>query len=60
MRPLNELHTVKPDTPLVSALETMSADHVNQLPVVREGRLAGVISRKHILQMLRMRGELQI
>lgn len=60
MRPLRELHTVKPETLLTSALETMGSDDVNQLPVVREGRLAGVISRKNILHMLRIRGELHV
>lgn len=60
MRPLAELSTVDPDTPLTSALETMGSDDVNQLPVVSGGRLAGVISRKQILNMLQMRNELQV
>ena len=60
MRPLADLHTVDPDTPLSAALETMGSDDVNQLPVVRQGKLAGVISRKHILRMLRLRSELHV
>lgn len=60
MRPLGELHTVDLDTPLTAALERMGRDDVNQLPVVSAGRLAGVISRKHILQMLQMRNELHV
>jgi len=60
MRPLQELHTVSPDTLLTSALETMGTDDLNQLPVIRAGRLAGVISRRQILQMLHARSELQV
>lgn len=60
MRPIEQLHTVKPDTLLTTALETMGNDGVNQLPVLRAGHLAGVISRAQILQMIQARNELQV
>lgn len=56
-RPLHQLRSVAPDTPVVQALETMGREDVNQLPVVSEGRLEGVLSRSHILQLLRARLE---
>lgn len=58
MRPLNQLRTVTPETPITEALETMGCQDVNQLPVVADGRLAGVISRGHIVQLLQARAEL--
>ncbi len=58
MRPLDQLHTINPDTPLTQALERMGREDVNQLPVVQDGKLAGIISRGHILQMLKTRTEL--
>ena len=60
MRPLDKIHTISPDILITEALERMSREDVNQLPVVRNGQLAGVISRGHILQMLKTRNELNV
>jgi Zn-dependent protease/predicted transcriptional regulator len=59
MRPLDEVKTVAPETPLSDALEVMSHQDLNQLPVLANGNLAGLISRAHVLQLLRTRAELQ-
>jgi len=45
MRPLQEPHIVTPDTPAIQALQMMSREDVNQLPVVSNGRLEGIFSR---------------
>ena len=58
MRPLGELRTVTPDTPAVQALEMMSRDDINQLPVVSDGRLQGVFSRGQVLRFLQARAQL--
>jgi len=58
MRPLSELRTVAPDTPAIQALEIMSRDDINQLPVLSNGRLEGVFSRRHILTFLQNHAEL--
>jgi len=60
MRPLDQLRTVTPETPLVDALEVMGRQDVNQLPVVSNGRLDGVVSRGHILQLLESRAALDM
>lgn len=59
MRPFDQLKTVGPDTPVSEAFTTMVRDDVNQLPVVSEGRLEGVVGRGHILQLLQSRRELR-
>ena len=59
MRPLTSLHTVAPETSVTKALEVMGREDLNQLPVLRDGRLKGIISRSHILRLLRTRVELQ-
>jgi Zn-dependent protease/predicted transcriptional regulator len=59
MRPLGQLRTVAPDTPAIQALELMSREDINQLPVVSNGRLEGVFSRGHVLSFLRTHAELQ-
>jgi CBS domain-containing protein len=60
MRPLDRLHTVAPDTPVIEALEVMGRDNVNQLPVVSQGRLEGIISRAHVVELLQARAELNM
>jgi predicted transcriptional regulator len=58
MRPLSQLRIVAPDTPALQALELMSREDINQLPVISDGRLEGVFSRGHVLQFLRTHAEL--
>ena len=60
MRPLRQLVMVAPDTPALQALELMSREDVNQLPVISGGRLAGIFSRGHLLRFLRTHHEFQV
>ena len=57
--PLEELRRVAPDTPLVAALQLMDRDGVNQLPVVADGRVIGMLSRDDVISFLRTLQELQ-
>ena len=58
MRPLNQVHTVTPSTPVMEALETMGRDDVNQLPVVSGNHLDGIVTRANVIQFLQTRTEL--
>jgi Zn-dependent protease len=60
MRPLDKLHSVTPETPVSDAMEIMSRDDVNQLPVVRDGRIEGTISRAGVLRLLQTQAELEM
>ena len=59
MRPLDQLKTVGPDTPVTEAFTMMAREDLNQLPVVSRGRLEGIVSRGQILQLLQSRAELR-
>lgn len=59
MRPLEDLRTVTPDASLNSALDLMGRYDLNQLPVVSDGHLEGVLSRAQLLRYLHTRMELQ-
>ena len=59
MRPLEELHVITPDTQVLDALKLMTGNDVNQLPVVANGTLQGIVSRSHLMQLLQARSELQ-
>lgn len=59
MIPLTKLHAVKPSTSLTDVLEIMSREDVNQLPVMSNDHLDGIVSRWHILRLLQTRIELK-
>jgi Zn-dependent protease len=60
MQPLDRVRTVRADTPITDALEVMGSQDLNQLPVVADGSLIGVISRAHVLQLIQTRTQLHL
>jgi predicted transcriptional regulator len=60
MRPLQELQIITPDTPMLDALKLMARNHVNQLPVVANGTLEGMVSRSQVVQLLQVHSVLQL
>ena len=60
MRPADQLRIVSPDAPVTRALETMARENINQLPVASNGHLEGVLSRAHLLGILRTRAALKV
>ncbi|MGA8342934.1 MAG: site-2 protease family protein [Candidatus Sulfotelmatobacter sp.] len=60
MRSADKVHFVSRDTPAMEALEIMGREDVNQLPVMSEGRVEGIVSRAHVLQILRSRAEITL
>jgi len=59
MRPLKDLHIITPDTQVLDALRLMAGNDINQLPVVANGALQGIVSRSHLVQLLQTRSDLQ-
>ena len=57
--PFDRIRTVSPDMDVTQALQIMLREDVNQLPVISNGKLAGVISRADILQFLQTQAELK-
>ena len=60
MRPLEELHIITPEAHAPDALRLMADGDVNQLPVVANGTLQGIVSRSQLMQLLRAHSELQL
>lgn len=56
MRPLGEFHPLTPETPAARAVEMMTRE--DQLPIVSNGRLLGVLSRGQLLRFLQAKREL--
>jgi CBS domain-containing protein len=57
--PLEHLRVVAPDTPLWTALQQMTAEGVNQMPVLDRGQLVGMIGRDRLLSLIRRLSELE-
>jgi Zn-dependent protease/CBS domain-containing protein len=51
--PVAQMKKVGPDTGLWEALEEMDRDGVNQLPVMADGQIRGVLSREDVVSYLR-------
>lgn len=60
MTPSEKLDTVRPDTPVVEAMDLMNVHGHNQLPVVQDGSLVGLVSRADVLRFVQLRHELGI
>ncbi len=54
--PLEDLKVVSPDTPLWDALQQMTIAGVNQLPVVVDGAMQGMLTREDVITFLQGHG----
>ncbi len=60
MTPVDTLHRARPDEDVLVLLQRMDAADVNQMPVIDDGHLLGMITREHLLRYIRLRSELGI
>lgn len=60
MHPLEKIHAVAPETSLLDALDTMGREDLNQVPVLSDGRVEGVLSRAEVLAYLQTRADLRL
>ena len=54
------LHQVSPQDDLAEVLERMVAEDVNQMPVIEDSRLLGMVTREGLLRLLKTRAALGI
>ena len=60
MTPVENLKWVRPDEDLASVMRTLTEQDVNQLPVVEEGRIVGMVARDNLLSFINIRDKLGI
>jgi Zn-dependent protease/sulfur carrier protein ThiS len=58
MLPLDQLKAARPEQNALSIVEHMNKNDINQMPVVSEGRVIGLITRDSLIRFLRARSEL--
>jgi CBS domain-containing protein len=59
MRAIDNIRSVKPDTPVLKAIEVMARENVNPLPVIENQHIKGIVGRANILHVLQSRSELK-
>lgn len=59
MIPEQSLSEVDPETPIDVVLQRMNEENVNQMPVVKDGKLLGIIGRDRLLALLQAHIELK-
>jgi Zn-dependent protease/CBS domain-containing protein len=57
MIPAEQMKRIRPDAELVAALEEMDRDGVNQLPVMVDDQIQGLLGRDDVISLLRTLGE---
>ena len=57
MIPAEQMKRIRPDAELVAALEEMDRDGVNQLPVMGDDQIQGLLGRDDVISLLATLGE---
>ena len=58
MTPFANLKSVGPDEDLATVLRILTEQNINQLPVVKDGNIIGMIARDNLLSFISVRSEL--
>ena len=59
MTPLDSIKSVEPNEDLNVVLQMMAQDDINQIPVIYQGKIVGVVGRDNIINFINTRAELQ-
>ncbi len=58
MTPVSELKQVSPNEDLARVMKILTEEEVNQLPVIEDGKIIGMISRENMLAFINLRDKL--
>lgn len=59
MTPLSDLITLAPGDDAASALKTLADREVNQVPVIEDGQLRGLVRREDVMKWVAVRGDIR-
>ncbi|MDD4876847.1 MAG: site-2 protease family protein [Dehalococcoidales bacterium] len=60
MTPMSNVKIAYPDQNVLSILEQMTENNVNQMPVFSNGKVIGLITRSNLIRLLQIRSQLRI
>jgi predicted transcriptional regulator len=58
MTPLEKLKWVQPNDDLTNVLQLLTSEDINQLPVIENNTVVGMVARDNLLSFIRTRSEL--
>lgn len=58
MTPFDKLRWVRPDEELSSILQILTEDNINQVPVVQDNKIIGMVTRENLLNFVHVRSRL--
>ena len=58
MTPLRDLKSVRPNQDLATVLRILTEENINQVPVMEDSNIIGMIARDNLLSFINIRGEL--
>ncbi len=58
MAPIDEVPSLKPNDDATEALSRMVSDDLGRMPVIEDGRLVGIVSRRDILNLFKIKSDL--
>jgi predicted transcriptional regulator len=59
MTPLSQVKSVSPNEGLGNILQILSENDINQVPVVWENKVVGIVARDNLINFINTRNELQ-
>jgi Zn-dependent protease/predicted transcriptional regulator len=60
MTPFSKLKTVRPDEDLATVMQMLAEQNINQVLVVKDGNIMGMVARDNLINFINLRGELGI
>jgi CBS domain-containing protein len=58
MTPLEKLKSVKPDEDLNTVMKTLTQNDINQVPVIQDKNIVGMVARDSVLNFINLRAQL--
>ena len=58
MAPIDDVPSLKPNDDATEALSRMVSDDLGRMPVIEDGRLVGIVSRRDILNLFKIKSDL--
>jgi len=58
MTPMDKLKTVKPDEDLITVLQIMSQNDINQVPVIENNKVVGMVGRDNLINFMNTMAEI--
>ncbi len=60
MTPFNKLKTISPNDDLAKAMQLLAKENINQVPVVKNDSIIGMLARDNLFSFINIRGELGV